>query len=363
MFVKLTARLIVNAHELNNEASVGTFTDIRKIKLVNSKNEVGEFSAVSGNMLKHYHFIYFKRLLEQMGCDKFCQYCRREESWRLAGEDERLVRPQKTEGKKARERMKASLEKLIESEKKIITSCAVEDVHGYLSPVPGFPIKRDSRVRFSWLVPTEDSEEAIVTVIHNRVAKIMELAPEAEEKGEEKKEKGEEKAPAQMMAFYKQYASAIYSLNSSIDLGRISVSDYTMNIIEESEGELEARKLATLKAYVPIMQGEAGASMSRALPIVKPLECLIIASKFPAVPNPISSYYSNYKEENLKLLKSLQALTTEIVYVIGGPGQTYQTLKEAFSSNDKICFIEAESPVDTITKLIELLFPKKGSSP
>jgi CRISPR-associated protein Cst2 len=358
MFVKLTARLIVNAHELNNEASVGTFTDIRKIKLISSKGEVGEFTAVSGNMLKHYHFVYLKRLLEQMGYgDKFCRYCKREESWRLASEDERLVKPAREEvkGKKASEKMEASLNKLAESEEKIITSCAIEDVHGYLSPVPGFPMKRDSRVRFSWLVPVEDSEEAIATVIHNRVAKVMELKPE--EKAE--KEKKEEKAPAQMMAFYKQYASAVYSFNSSIDLGRIGISDYTMRVVDcLGEDELKARKLAALKAYVPILLGEAGASMSRALPIVEPLECLIIASEFPALPNLVSSYYSNYNEENLKLLKGLQGLVTETIHIIGGPSETYQNLKSAFASNDKMRFIEAESPIDAINKLVELVSNK-----
>lgn len=358
MFIKLTARLIVNAHDLNNEASVGTFTDIRKIKLINSKNEVGEFTAVSGNMLKHYHFIYLKRLLEQMGYNNFCEYCKREESWRLASEDERLKRPEKKE-KKVSERMKVSLNSLIESEKNIVTSCAIEDVHGYLSPVTGFQIKRDSRVRFSWLVPVEDSEEAIMTVLHNRVAKVTEIGPEEEKKEREEKKEKEEKTPVQMMAFYKQYASAIYSFSSSIDLGRISTSDYTMNTIKGiEENELKARRWTTLKAYVPLLQGETGASMGRALPIVKPLECLIIASEFPALPNLVSSYYSDYKGENLKLLKSLESLVTQTVYVIGGPSQAYQDLKSAFVSANKISFVEAESPIDAITKLVDLVVKK-----
>jgi CRISPR-associated protein Cas7/Csa2 subtype I-A len=250
--------------------------------------------------------------------------------------------------------MKISLDSLTESEKNIITSCAIEDVHGYLSPVPGFPIKRDSRVRFSWLVPIEDSEEAVVTVLHNRVAKVMELKPE-EEESKEKEKKKEEKAPAQMMAFYKQYASAIYSFSSSIDLGRIGISDYTMKVAEGmGEEELKARKLATLKAYMPLLQGEAGASMGRALPIAKSLECLIIASEFPALPNLVSSYYSNYKEENLELLKSLESLVTQTVYVIGGPSQAYENLKKAYVSSNKIKFVEAESPTDAIAKLISI---------
>ncbi|MEM1986669.1 MAG: DevR family CRISPR-associated autoregulator [Nitrososphaeria archaeon] len=360
MYIKLTARLFVNVHELNNEASVGTFTDIRKIKLVNSRNEINEFTAVSGNMLKRYHFVYVKRLLEQMGYDKFCQHCKREESWRLASEDARLKRPEK-KAEKASERMKASLNSFIESEKNIITSCAIEDIHGYLSPIPGFPIKRDSRVRFSWLVPCEDSQEAVVTVLHNRVAKVFELEPEGEKSSKEKEKEDKEKVTVQMMAFYKQYASAIYAFSSSIDLGRISVSDYTMKTVEGlKEDELNARKLATLKAYMALMQGETGASLSRALPIVKPLECLIIASEFPALPNLVSSYYSDYKEENLKLLKSLENLVTQSIYVIGGPEQAYKNLESAFVSSSRIKFIKAESSLDAVAKLIDLIFGKQS---
>ncbi|MEM0010521.1 MAG: DevR family CRISPR-associated autoregulator [Nitrososphaeria archaeon] len=378
MFIKLTARLFVNVHELNNEASVGTFTDIRKIKLVNSKNEVNEVTAISGNMLKRYHFVYVKRLLEQMGYDKFCQYCKREESWRLASEDTRLKRPEK-KAKKASERMKASLESFIESEKNIITSCAIEDIHGYLSPIQGFPIKRDSRVRFSWLVPCEDSQEAVVTVLHNRVAKVLEIKPEKPEgeksseeeasvqpegkKSSEEKKKEDKEEAVQMMAFYKQYASAIYAFSSSIDLGRIGVSDYTMKTVEGlKEDELNARKLATLKAYMALMQGETGASLSRALPIVKPLECLIIASEFPALPNLVSSYYTDYKEENLKLLKSLENLVTQPIYVIGGPEQAYKNLESAFIHSSKIKFIEAESSLDAIAKLNDLILGKQSVS-
>ncbi|MEM3449541.1 MAG: hypothetical protein QXP38_11845, partial [Nitrososphaerota archaeon] len=100
--------------------------------------------------------------------------------------------------------------------------------------------------------------------------------------------------------------------------------------------------------------------LSRALPIVKPLECLIIASEFPALPNLVSSYYTDYKEENLKLLKSLENLVTQPIYVIGGPEQAYKNLESAFIHSSKIKFIEAESSLDAIAKLNDLILGKQS---
>jgi len=346
MFIKLTTRLIVNAHNLNNEASVGTFTDIRRIKLVNSNGEVKEVVAVSGNMLKHYHFLYTKRILESLGYDKFCDHCKREEAFRLDEKDTRVI-PGKGE-----------LEDYVESEKRIISQCAIEDIHGYLSPTR-LPIKRDSRVRFSWLVPVEDQEEALTTALHNRVIKVIpvkQTAEESEKKAEAEEKEIEEKLEERvkgMAIFYKQYASGIYSFSASIDAKRIGMSDYTLKPIEElGHDEISLRKLASIKSLVPLITGEAGASMSRALPIVQPLEILIMASEYPGLPNLVSAYYSEYKDANLKLINAARNLTDKTIHLLVAPKEAFPEFKDIKGIEFKGLGSLAEAIVE-LAKLLE----------
>jgi CRISPR-associated protein Cst2 len=341
MFVKLTSRLIVNAHDLNNEASVGTFTDIRRMKLLNSKGEVIEAAAVSGNMLKRYHFIYTKRILENLGYPKFCKHCKVEESFRLDDKDERVVPG------------KGSLDNYIASEKNIVLGCAIEDIHGFLSPTT-LPIKRDSRVRFSWLVPVEDQEEALTTAIHNRVIKEI---PIKKGSGSEKEgqEETEEKVKG-MMIFYKQYASGIYSFSSSLDVGRIGISDYTQKLVEGlTPDEVSLRKGAAIKAFAPIISGETGASMSRALPIVQPLELLILASKYPGLPNLVSAYYSNYVYSNMGLIKAITKLTEDKLYVFVAPKEPYKELIEDLEKIEKISLGVFDNHTEAIAELSKLV--------
>jgi CRISPR-associated protein Cst2 len=352
MFIKLTARLLVNAHDLNNEASVGTFTDIRRIKLVNTKGDIVEAAAISGNMLKRYHFVYTKRILESLGYNKFCEHCAREESFRLDEKDARVV-PGKGE-----------LKDYIASEKNIISECAIEDIHGYLSPTR-LPVKRDSRVRFSWLVPVEDQEEALSTALHNRVIKVIPIKPEDKKETEsEAKEEGVKKVEERvkgMMLFYKQYASGIYAFSASLDVGRIGVSDYNLRPIEGlSSEEISIRRTATIKAFAPIITGEAGASMSRALPIVQPLEILIVASEYPGLPNLISGYYLNYVDTNLTLLKATASLTNSTLYVLVAPKEAYSRFAEGAKSIESIKFESFDNPVEAIVGLTKLVDSPKS---
>ncbi|MEM3382783.1 MAG: DevR family CRISPR-associated autoregulator [Nitrososphaerales archaeon] len=295
MYVKLTGRVLVNLHDLNNEASIGTFTDIRKMKIIDTEGALREVISVSGNMLKHWHSIYVKRLLE--GNDNFCSYCAREEAWRLPQNDSRLTEVKETKLKGGN--------LFIAGERKLLNTCAIEDIHGFLSPDPDLTIKRESRVRFSWLVPVEETEEeALSTAVHNRVAKVTGAGTEI----------------PQQMFFYKQYASGIYSVTASIDLGRIGISDYTSKLVEGLKDEVvKRRRRCTIEAFIPIMGGEMGASLSRSLPIAKPVEIVIALSNYPGLPNVVSAFYKDYRQVNLALMNSVAKVSNSDIHLIFAP--------------------------------------------
>lgn len=335
MYVKLTGRVIVNVHDLNNEAAIGNFTDIRKVKVVDANGNVQEVVAVSGNMLKHWHFIYTKRLLE--GKDNFCTYCNREEAWRISDKDPRLTEIIK-------EKIKDE-EKYIKAEEELIKSCAIEDIHGFLSPIGELPIKRESRVRFSWLVPIEGSEEALMTGVHTRVAKVIEQ--------EKREETTESRAAPQQMLFYKQYSSAIYAFSSSMDIGRIGISDYSFKGIKNLDEEvLRVRRRAALEALIPMFGGEIGASMSRALPITKPLEIFLVTSQYSGLPNLVGAYFKDYRERNISIIKSIAEITDKEIHVYISP----KLEKPLDFSKKNLVVKEFDEPLSAIKDCISELF-------
>lgn len=335
MYVKLTGRVIVNVHDLNNEAAIGNFTDIRKVKVVDTNGNVQEVVAVSGNMLKHWHFIYTKRLLE--GKDNLCIYCNREEAWRISDKDPRLIEIKK-------EKIKDE-EKYVKAEEKLVTSCAIEDIHGYLSPIGELPIRRESRVRFSWFVPIEGSEEALVTGVHTRVAKVIEQ--------QEGKKATELRATPQQMLFYKQYSSAIYAFSSSMDIGRIGISDYSLEFIKNLKEEtLKRRRKAALEALIPMLGGEIGASMSRALPITKPLEIFLVTSQYSGLPNLIGAYFKDYRERNISIIKSVAEITDKEIYAYISP----KLEKPLNYSKKNLIIKEFDDPLNAVKTCILELF-------
>jgi len=313
MYVKLAIRVLLNLHDLNNEASIGNFTDIRKVKIVGSKNEPKEVIAVSGNMLKHWHFVYVKRLLD--GRDNFCQYCEREEAWRLSSQDERLQRNRS--GINNRDELFRNVEA------DLIRSCAIEDIHGFLSPSRDLAIKRESRVRFSWMVPVEDSEEVITTAVHNRVAKVTGDKDEAEK---------------QQMFFYKQYASGIYTFSASLDIGKIGLSDYNFRLIDGLQNEvITNRRRAAIEAFIPMLGGEIGGNISRSLPISRPLSITVAYSSYAGLPNLVSAHFSDYFVTNVTMLDRLAEIANVDISLVSWPQQdtvpTTRRLRLFFEDN------------------------------
>lgn len=325
MYVKLTGRVLVNLHDLNNETSIGTFTDIRKMKIIDTKGALREVVSVSGNMLKHWHSIYVKRLLE--GNDSFCSYCAREEAWRLPQNDPRLAEVKKT---------KEGENLFIAGEGKLLNTCAIEDIHGFLSPDPNLTIKRESRVRFSWFVPVEETEEEVIsTAVHNRVAKVTGAGTEI----------------PQQMFFYKQYSSGVYSITASIDLGRIGISDYTSKIVEGLRNEVvKRRRKCAIEAFIPIMGGEIGASLSRSLPITKPLEVMIAISNYPGLPNFVSAFYKDYRQVNLALMDSVAKVSNNDIHLIVAP-----PMEGVQSMNKNLKLYDETNVVSAIRRALELI--------
>jgi CRISPR-associated protein Cst2 len=271
-FFTLSAKLILNAHDLNNEGTAGNVSDIRTIEYVGLDGQRREAPAVSGRMLKHYHYAAMREIA--LGTElSLCDGCR-------AGEP---IRPARRDGER--------LTQLAMSEAAAVAGCAICDVHGYLiAQAPrgergrGVSTRRNSRCTVSWLLPVLDgAETSSRQVVHTRVSQ----------------QEASEQQQTQML-FYKSYASGLYGFISALDIGRIGYLEAEGQRVENLDWQTRAR--AAILAYRDLLSGRLGASQSHALPHAAPLEVTVALSFNGPLPNPVSPIYPDYRRHYLGLL-------------------------------------------------------------
>lgn len=274
-FVAFAAKTKLNVHDLNNEVVAGNVTDIRMMEFLNEEGKRQEAPAVSGRMLKHWHY----EAMRQSGVP-LCAGCKVREP----------IRPG--------EIREGNLTQVARPEREVISSCAVCDIHGYLiareaegEQERGVSARRTSRAMFSWLMPVLETEAVSKQVIHNRVSSQPEF----------------------MMPFNKSYGSGIYGFVSALDVDRVGLIELNLgdqNPYAISDGERRERIKAAIEAYRYLLSGQIGASLSHALPHGNPIELLVTYSEEVPLPFPVSPIYSDYIPKTAGLMPE----NTKILY-------------------------------------------------
>jgi len=316
MYLGAVVKLVLNTHDLNNERA----EEIRRVPLI-YRDEQGnwrvfeEAVAVSGVMIKHWHFAYMVTLGLREGVP-FCDYCKKLEAIRV---------PSETAG----------------SELELITRCAGEDIHGFLRAKPS--LRRESLVRFSWMLPLLN-EEVVKTfglptpfrvLQHSRnVREIPEGAPEEVKQAQ--------------MPYPRSYAGGVYGFVSTLDLEHIGYSFTNAEAIGNDQRALR-RKIA-VQAYVPMLTGAIGSSLARALPVSDVLEVLVIVSDKP-IPAPVHPIYPNYLDENLNLYNSVsKAMRANItIYLWSKEKKVKEKEEEQFK------LLLAKSPAEAFADVVKSL--------
>ncbi|MEM0050400.1 MAG: DevR family CRISPR-associated autoregulator [Nitrososphaeria archaeon] len=347
MYIGVAVKSVLNMHDLNNERA----EEIRRVPII-YRDENGEWNvfeeavAVSGIMIKHWHFAYMVTLGSKENVD-FCDYCKRLEAIRVPSE--------KQEGKKTKEgkeveleenEAEASTEKKARSELDIISKCAGEDIHGFLRAKPS--LRRESLVKFSWMLPTPSKESIekfglptpFRVLQHSRnVREIPSGAPE-------------EVRQAQM-PYPRSYANGIYGFVSILNLAHIGHS-FTDDKDIEDKDKIATRKRIAVQAYIPMLTGAVGASLARALPVSDILDVIVIHSDKP-IPAPVHPIYPDYINENIKLYEGVSnALECDITMYQWSKEKTNEKEQE---TNEKGQFkvIHTKTPVDGFTEIIKKL--------
>jgi CRISPR-associated protein Cst2 len=298
-FVTFAVKIQLNAHDLNNEAVAGNVTDIRVMEFLDEDGNRIEAPAVSGRMLKHWHYEGMRHLIlnGQYSSNKLCAGCK-------VGEP---IRPASFSGDK----LQQIKPKKLQDEELFVKNCVICDIHGYLiaqeakgkgeeeeesetstekgkQKVP--PLRRSSRVMFSWLMPVLGYDTTQKQVIHTRVSQQESVA---------------EGEGAAQMIFNKSYASGIYAFVSAFDVERVGLVEQNLsgtNPYAIDDNERKERIKVAIEAYRLMISGQIGASLSHALPHQNPIEFLVAYSENGPLPFPVSPIYSDYKTKTLGLM-------------------------------------------------------------
>ncbi len=298
-FVTFAVKTQLNVHDLNNEAVAGNVTDIRIMEFLDENGKKDEAPAVSGRMLKHWHYEGMRKLALTQNLP-FCDSCK-------IGEP---VRPAKltTNG------MLSHREAIDEGTDQVVKKCLICDIHGYLAAIgggrrgrgrteegeeeqEGVSERRSSRAMFSWLMPVlnlidpEAKKRPLSKqVIHSRVKSGMDF---------------KEEALKSQMPFNKSYASGIYAFVSALDVDRIGLIELNLGKENPYAIDDEARKeriKVAIEAYRYLISGQMGASLSHAIPHMNPSEILVAYSETGPLPFPVSPMYSDYISKTAGLM-------------------------------------------------------------
>lgn len=311
-FVTFAIKTQLNVHDLNNEAVAGSVTDIRIMEFLDEDGERQEAPAVSGRMLKHWHYEGMRKLGLERGLP-FCDSCK-------VGEP---VRPAKL----SKEGVLSHKNAVNEGQGTIVQKCIICDIHGYLAAIPrggqrgrrtseegeeeeGVSERRSSRVMFSWLMPVLPKKTASEQpgcsrdqVIHSRKQVIHSRVKSGMEFGD--------KRLVSQRPFSKSYASGIYAFVSALDVERIGLVELnlgTSNPYAIHDEDRKNRIRVAIEAYRYLLSGQMGASLSHAIPHMNPVEILVAYSESGPLPFPVSPMYSDYISKTVGLVPQNTAL-------------------------------------------------------
>jgi len=298
MFVRLAGRVEVNAASLNAQGTAGNLIELTKVRVLRFDGgmpRLVEVPAVTGNTIKHWHFVHFVEAYKSLGGQNLCEFCKRGIGFRS---------PDRNKG----------------SEQAFVEKCAGEDVHGFLQPER--QVRRESLFKVSFLLPVEGMEAGFDTVTHNRVV-VSEEGTIAGEAG--------------MMLFKRQYSSSLYGFLMSLDLeyvGRLLYSPDHQKVIDN--GERVRRGKAALLALLPLLAGDVGASRARALPAWRVRELLVAWSGKP-IPQLMHGCYSDYVDASLSTLNEYSNLLNIDIEVLtfGIPEEKLKKASKPGESNEQ----------------------------
>ncbi|MEM4680821.1 MAG: DevR family CRISPR-associated autoregulator [Acidilobaceae archaeon] len=312
--LSLSGRFLVNVEALNMVESVGNVTKHRRAPIVTyseGKYNVVYVPVVSGEAIAYHYQRLLTQIAESMGLnvtglDKQGYY--------LKYSDDDIIKNWYSEPR---------IKEVIDSknpcdiERAFIEASVVADVGGFLYMKKGEGdkkrskeseskadkdetpplIKRTSRIRFSYLVPSLDAVASGAAVLYPQLH--VRYAP----------------LPLQRVQalYYVESGSALYTLSSILVASDIAKLEYCAGGKSLPPEEKIKRVEAALKALVALIDGLSfGAKRSRYLPIYETKSLIISVSKGPIEFTVSPATDKSYIEKTLKRVEILKELCSQI---------------------------------------------------
>ncbi len=367
VFVSGAVRLLVSVEALNMSEAVGNLVRHKRAPLVltleDGSVEVRLVPVVSGQSIAHAYQVLLAETAEAMGLP-VCPLCRlgvfakhaslevikRLEAMGDASAKKLLEIAEGIRGE-ARKRSRADPAKIAELVKRfeegVVGSCVVEDIGGFLYTGEA-PVRRTSRVWFSYAVPSAQfvNAAAVETVLHAR-HDIVPVAAAGEE--------GEERRAAVQMLYNMEVGAAVYTYSFALDVGGIGllVDPYTGAATRLDDAP--RRVCAAVRALARLVSEGFGAKRSRVLPhtrVESVAVALVRGSRFTLPPAHHEGYVCEAARRLERLSRVLGGVDWRIVvYAAEIRGRSYVDT----SCVDGERVVRAETPEEVFEKLLEWL--------
>ena len=272
VFVSGSVRLLVSVEALNMSEAVGNLVRHKRAPVVftlgDGRVEVRLVPVVSGQSIAHAYQVLLAETAEAMGLP-VCPLCRlgvfakhasNEVIERLKALGDRhadgllsIAQSLKQAGKRGSKRRVEEVARLVKGfERGVVEGCVVEDVGGFLY-AGDVPVRRTSRVWFSYAVPSAEfvNAAAVETVLNAR----HDVIPVG----------GGEEAAIQML-YNTEVGAAVYTFAYALDVTGVGLLVDPYTGAQERLPDAKRRVCAAIRALARLVAEGFGAKRSRVLP-------------------------------------------------------------------------------------------------
>lgn len=367
MYLSIGVRAVLNVEALNMVESAGNVTRHRTVPLVVAKGPgryvVRWVPAISGEALAHRYQVELVKVAKtHQGCRDRLDY------WSEQGEflkhfdlgfyeqiKGRVPLKQwevdlinKWSNLKGNNQNKLNLAQMADFEKHIVENSVVEDVCGFL--LTQGPVKRTSRVAFSFAVPTVDSVEAGAAQVDAQMQ--VRHAPMASALwGSVSSKSGADP----QMPYYVQVASAVYGFTIGLDLAGVGVLSYGGGVVNDEACPPESRRCLAVRALESVLDLDFGAKRSRYAPHgVVEVAVAVLASKYITV-SPPTMKFDEFIRGTFERASKLGAEKVIVWTRDEGVKNVVASIGGNITSSNKVEYVVSNAAVDFVKKLGEFV--------
>jgi len=312
--VSLTLRVLVNNEALNMAESVGNVTRHRRAPIVVASERgysIVYAPAVSGESLAY----HYQKTLTQVAQSMNLPTTKMDRAgYYVKFSDDEIIKSLYDEVKDV-----TSKTNPCEVETTLLNASVVADVTGFL--YTNKLVKRISRIKFSYMIPTLDALESGATATYPQLH-VRYVPPEL---FLEKAKKQEEKAKGQAL-YYVEGGSSLYMLTVDLDVSSIGIAEYCeeSKVPKDLVSQRSQRIEVALKALAAMFDGMIfGAKRSRYNPIWSVKSLLVSVSKGPVSFEVSPAVNKEYVKETYSRAVNLMKIIPDVkikMYVFNGEG-------------------------------------------